>query len=285
MLPAMLPWLTAGMGLLVSPDHLRIWGNLAGHIGPGFWMVALGAMAVYAPTVTCYRRLAPSVSDSGGYLAALQAQGGFAAVALALTSRLVLTIGVSIGVLVTAGFVFNETFVYWFPNFAFAFIYLSVIALVLCLEYGLAEKAQSVLLGITLLGLVILVVSGFLQPGPQPAPDALPSSGVGLRAVSTGLLLFVGFDLGIHRVEQARDTGTGTRMMFVVLMIIMVLLSLLGTVFLEHVPAKRLAGAFMPYTVAARTIGGQPGRILMGIVVIAGAGCAVISLLPPPPVW
>jgi amino acid transporter len=278
MLPAMLACLAAGMALLVSPDHLRLWGNMAGHIGPGFWIAAIGVAAVFAPTGASYRRLALSRAGAGGYLAALKVQGGLTAVALALTSRLALTIGLSTGILVTSGFVFNETFVYWFPNFAFAFILLALVALVFCRGYGLAEKILTALLATTLLGLVALVLAGVLQMDPEALQDAAPASGCGTGAAFTGLLLFAGFDLGIHRGARARDTVASTRMMPVVLGISLVLLSLWGAASLAHVPANRLADSFIPYTLAARQIGGQTGRILVGVVVIAGTGCAVISL-------
>jgi amino acid transporter len=67
-------------------------------------------------------------------------------------------------------------------------------------------------------------------------------------------------------------------MMLSSLLITVFLLSLWGTVSLAHVPANRLAASSIPYTLAAREIAGQTGRILMGLVVIAGAGCAVIAL-------
>ncbi len=270
--------MAAGMGLLISPDHLRLWGNLAGHIGTNFWVITFAASAIFALTVVSYRRLAFSGADANGYLKALHAQGGLIAVSLALASRLVLTIGISTGVLVTAGFVFNETFVYWFPNFAFAFLFLALVALVLFMGYGLAEKVLTVLLGIALLGLLVLVVSGLIQTGPEPAADALPAPGFSLRAVFSAMLLFVGFDLGIHRIAPIRDSGTSTATMLVVLGFTAAFLGLWGTVSLDHVPANRLAGTSIPYTLAAREIAGQTGRLLMGLVVIAGAGSAVLSL-------
>jgi amino acid transporter len=204
MVPVKLAWLAAGMGLLISPDHLRLWGNLAGHIGTKFWIVAVGTSALFALTVASYRRLAASGENADGYLSALHARGGLTAISIALTSRLALTIGISTGILVTAGFVFNETFVYWFPNFAFAFLLLALVALVLLIGYGLAEKVMAVLLGIAVLGIVILVLSGWIQMGPEAAPEAFPPSGFGLGTVSTGMLLFVGFDLGIHCIAHRR---------------------------------------------------------------------------------
>ena len=47
---------------------------------------------------------------------------------------------------------------------------------------------------------------------------------------------------------------------------------------LIHVEASRLAGTSIPYILTARSILGQTGRIVMGIVVIAGA-CAAVNLL------
>ncbi|BBO72513.1 hypothetical protein DSCA_64430 [Desulfosarcina alkanivorans] len=278
MLPAMMSWLAASMALLVSPDHLRLWGNLAGHIGTGFWIVAAGAAALFALSVASYRRLEISAAGAGGYLAALKEHGGGTAIALALTGRLALTIGLSTGILATSGFVFNETFVYWFPNFGFAFLYLAAVALVLCRGYGLAERIMTGLVAITLAGLMVLVLAGFLQTGQPPTPDDRPPSGFGAGTVFSGLLLFVGFDLGIHRREHLRGTGAATKMMLAALGMTVVLLSMWGAVSLAHVPAPRLAETFIPYTLAARQIGGQAGRILMGIVLIAGTGCAVISL-------
>lgn len=275
---AMIPWLAAGMGLLISSDHLRLWGNLAGRIGPSFWIVALVAASVYALSGYSYRRLAHLTADSGGYLAGLRLKGGTGAVALALASRLVLSTGISTGILVTAGFVFNETFVYWFPNFIFAFLCLTCVALVLLWDYAAAEKVQGILLAITVLGLSILVVSGWWQPTAGPAPDSRPSSGVDLRVAIAGLLLFVGFDLGIHRSDGAPDADSSTRTMPAVLGLTVLLMSLWGAVSLEHVPAQRLADTYIPYTLVARNISGQTGRVLMGIVVIAGTGCAVIAL-------
>ncbi len=278
MVPVQIGWLVAGMGLLFSPDHLRLWGNLAGHVGSTFWVFTIAASTVFAVTVTSYRRLAACGENADGYLSALHAHAGLIGISLALASRLALTIGVSTGVLVTAGFTFNETFVYWFPNFAFAFAYLALVALFFLMGYKVAEKAMMVLLSIAVLGIVILVLSGWIGIDSASAPKAIPTSGFGLGAVSAGFLLFVGFDLGIHRIAHPRDAAAGTAAMLVVLGITVVLLSLWGAVSLVHVPANRLADSSIPYTLAARAIAGQTGRILMGLVVIAGAGCAVMAL-------
>jgi L-asparagine transporter-like permease len=55
-------------------------------------------------------------------------------------------------------------------------------------------------------------------------------------------------------------------------------LVLWGFVSLRWVDAARLAETTIPYTVAARAILGQEGRIIMGIVIISGVAGAVNSL-------
>ena len=270
-----LPGIAAGMSLLMSPDHLRLWGNLAGQIGPLF---AVAAAAIYASLIASYRRLAYAEAARGEYLKALQAQGGLIAIALALTSRLALTIGLSTGILVTSGFVFNETFVYWFPNFAFAFLYLGLIAVIQCWGYARVEKLQAFLMVVAALGLATLVLTGFWQLNSKPVPDALAPSGFNPGPWFGALLLFVGFDFGIHRSVEAGRMDSGISTMGVVLGLSIILLGLWGAVSLDHVSANRLADTFIPYTLAARNIAGPTGRAIIGIVVLTGTGCAVISL-------
>jgi len=268
----------AGMGLLVSPDHLRLWGNLAGQLGPFFWFAALGAVGLYALSTDGYKRLAAIRPVSSGYIEALHSWGGEAAAALALGSRLVLTLGLVTGVLVTAGFVFNETFVYWFPNFAFAFLWLAAVALSLLWGYRAAEKVQAGLLAVALAGLAMLIVVGFWKMGVQPLAKVASSSVATPGTLAGALLLFVGFDLGIQPSNRTNDPNKRLVGMRAALGIALVFLGLWATISLAHVPPDRLAGSFMPHTLAARKIGGQTGRILIGIVVIAGAGCASMAL-------
>jgi amino acid transporter len=45
-----------------------------------------------------------------------------------------------------------------------------------------------------------------------------------------------------------------------------------------YVPADRLAGTTIPHILAARKILGQPGRIIMGLVIISGTGAAINAL-------
>jgi len=260
------------------PGSSCLWGNLAGHLGPLFCLAALGAAGLYALSIHGYERLAAIRTDSGGYLAALHEWGGNAATALALGSRLVLILGLMTGILVTAGFVFNETFAYWFPNFAFAFLCLAAGTLVHLWGYRAAEKLQAGLLTIALAGLTALIAAGFWEMGAQPLAKVDPSSAATPSVLAGALLLFVGFDLGTHPNDQRDDSQMRSIGLLAAVGITLLLLGLWGTVSLAYVPSDRLAGSFIPHTLAARKIGGQAGRVLIGIVVIAGTGCAAMTL-------
>ncbi len=266
------------MGLLVSPDLLRMWGNLAGHLGAGFWLAVIGAVIVHASSAGSYRQLTSAFEGKGGYLSGLQQRFGIAGVALALASRLSLAAGLSTGVLVTAGFVFNETFVYWFPNFAFAFICLGAAALVHLGGYRLAQNVQTAMVALAMLGLLVLTVTGIWDAGPPQSPDPLPPRDFGLITVLGSLLLFVGFDFGAVDKSQAADRNNGPATMTAALVASAIVLGLWSAVSLAHVQAERLADSFIPYSLAARQIGGQLGRYLIGMVVIAGSLSAVIAL-------
>lgn len=274
MAAAYLPWLAIGMGTLISPDHLKMWGNLAGAAGSGFWAAVLVAAAVLGLAAASYRRLADAAPDDGGYLEGLYRLGGRTAVALALASRVTLATGIATGVLVTAGFVFNETFVSWFPNFGIAFLGLTGVALSLLLGYPTAERVLAVLLAIALLGLTYLAIRGLWLADPADAVSVRTGPGVDPKTLAAGLLLFVGFDLGVHRGDGNRSSRT----MPIILGSTLVLLGLWGSASLAHVPAERLADTTIPYTLAARRIGGQNGRILLGIVLVAGSLGAVTAL-------
>ena len=278
MVSAMLSRMAAGMGLLVSPDHLRMWSNLAGNLEVVFWPAVFGAIIVFALSASSYRRLMVASASDGGHLYSLRLRFGFAGVALALASRLSLAAGLSTGILVTAGFVFNETFVYWFPNFTFAFICLGIAALVHLGGYGLAQKAQTAFVVLAILGLLILIVAGIWRTGPPPLSESPPAADYRLTAVFGSLLLFAGFDIGTTRTNSAGDRNTGPAAMTAVLLSSALLLGLWCMVSLKHVPPGRLADSFIPYSLAARQIGGQLGRYLIGIVLIAGTLSVVTAL-------
>lgn len=274
---SVIPGVSAGMALLISPDHLRLWGNLAGQMGLAFWIAAFGAGIVYALSAQGYRRLAAH-QLGGGYLTGWRSGGGIACLSLALASRLALTTGMATGVLVTTGYVFNETFIHWFPNFGFSFLCLACTALLLAWGYAPAERVQAALLAVAVLGLSLLVIVGFVNSPTNPVAGAWVIPGFNAPMLAGGLLLFVGFDLGVHRNAPSDRAAMDIRMMPATLGVAVLLFGLWSVVSLAHVPAQRLSGSDIPFTLAARAVSGQTGRIVMGTVVIAGSCAAVIAL-------
>lgn len=273
-----LPGLIVGLSVLLSPDHLRLWGNLAGRNGLFCLAVIAAAMLVFWPSARHYRTLADDPS-TGGYPAGRYRRGGVGMLALLTASRLVLTTGLSTGVLVTAGFVFNETFLYWFPNFGFAFMGLAAAALPVAWGGGAARRMQTVFALTAVAALATLMVWGIGHWPVPAAEDGWPAPGVTVQGIAGGLLLFAGFDMAVHRDASARAAPADFRSMRAVLAVAVLLFGAWSVVSLLHVPAQRLSDSFIPFILAARAIGGQAGRVLMGIVVIAGAMAAVTVLL------
>jgi amino acid transporter len=94
------------------------------------------------------------------------------------------------------------------------------------------------------------------------------------------LLLFVGFDLLIFTQNKFSDHASSLRRHLIIGLIIA------GTVFCTwgiasqlNVPAARLAKTTIPHIIAAKSILGETGRIIMGLVVVSGSGAAVNTLL------
>ena len=108
----------------------------------------------------------------------------------------------------------------------------------------------------------------------QPAPAVL------LRGALGSLWLFVGMDLVCFTpLPHSRSTPPLGKYMTLGILLVGVTFCTWGLVSLSAVPRATLADSTVPHMVAARTLFGQPGRIVMGIVVLAGVSGAVNALL------
>jgi amino acid transporter len=155
--------LAAGLGIILSAQTLILLGNGVGQAGIWFliFLIAgaalhlLGAFTIFA-----------DISSPRGETRFLQKNlGKWAALLLPLSSRLSLTLVATTGLVVTAGFVFNEVFVYWFPNFLFAYLLLGLILIVNLLGRVAWGRFQIFVILVTLLGLIALIIAGlFLSP-------------------------------------------------------------------------------------------------------------------------
>ncbi len=272
-----LAWFT---GLMLTPDTLTLLGNLVGmHQGYIVVWLLLGA-CVYVLNARSYRALfnrpGPHADISTSYQTAW---GDLPALLIPLSGRLVTTVIASTGLLVTAGFVFNEVFIYWFPNFAFAFILLGVLMTIQLFGPSVAGIFQVGFSAIAIAGLILLSISGLVTTPADLADKADYGATFDLRALFLTLWLWIGFDLLYDNTRpEAKDTGHQYKTILGGLVAVTVMFGLWGYVSLQHVEAGRLAESTIAHTLTAREILGQSGRIIIGLVAIAGT-CAAVNAL------
>jgi amino acid transporter len=266
------------MGLMVSPEVLTVLGNAVGRVGHGIVGFVILSGLIHMLTAATFARAYTQYPGSQGELRLIGiAFGAMAALVTPLCARLTVAVCVSTAVLATAGYVFNEVFLYWFPNLGFSFCLLGGILILNLAGRPVAAAGQLLFAGLALAGLVSLSVIGFFQWGNTPPPTAgqpgFPAyfSQVGLA----GILLFVGFDLagfaGGYEKEPAKA-------MMAALLAAGVVFAFWGWVSAAYVPSDRLADTSIPHMRTARAILGETGRIWIGITVLSGA-CAAVNAL------
>ncbi|MBT8347101.1 MAG: hypothetical protein KJO28_12460 [Desulfofustis sp.] len=257
---------------MLSPETLILLGNSAGYNGIIFYM-SVAAAAVVCFICACSIFYPGSVAGEENELSLLtRGIGRFPGASLVLSARLAMTLLAATSVLVIAGYAFNEIFLYWFPNFGFAFLLLGLILICNLLRVSWATTLQMLLVVFTLLSFSILLISGLLS---APATDITPQGGehVSLAAAAGALLLFLGFDLIINSEQKNKLIPA-----IVAISTIFILFVLWGAVSRTYVPTTSLTESTLPHLTAARAVMGQNGRLLMGIVVICGATATVNGL-------
>lgn len=182
--------------------------------------------------------------------------------------------------LVTAGFVFNEVFLYWFPNFTFAYLLIAFLLGMNLLGQDFAEKVQVVSIIAVLTGLFALSLIGITTETAIPAEPTKSGSEAFFPAGMYAMLLFIGFDIAFMRGVRARDLlGHSATPVISGIVLALFMFCLWGIASVMHVSSGRLADTTIPYSIAAREILGQNGRLIMGVVIIAGTLGAVNALL------
>lgn len=276
---ALIP-LTVALGLMLSPKSLALFGNGVGRIGLLFLAAILLVVIVQRFTALRYREIMERFPGPGSELQFLEKSfGSMPALLLPICSRVVFTICGSTVLVVTAGFVFNEVFVYWFPNFAFAFALLVFLFAINVFGERLAGRFQVFFVLLTFSGLIFLTIAGLLKTG--HAPQIMNPSGFASLAQTLflGLLIILGFDLAAFSLEEHYPNPANLgKSMVAAILLAAIILALWGLVSLMHVQPETLATSTIPYTLAAKKILGQPGRIIAGLIIIGGVCCAVNAL-------
>ena len=262
--------LALGCGWIFSSESLMIAGNSAGKIGWLITPILLGTGLLLFFNSAVIHKVVRSNGLQNETVLLKTTFGTLPTVSLALASCFPLLIFATTGLLVTAGYTFNEVFLYWFPNFGFAFLLLFCLTICQLLPTRYLITVQLAFVALAAAGLLILGLYGIFtleQPvtaiftSPRLPPATILSS-------SLLSLLFVGPTL---------NRGTVQTYMKGSLLVLAILIPwLLAS--LSHVPAERLAHSTIPFMTAARKIMGETGRQIMGVVVIAG-NCAAVTAL------
>jgi hypothetical protein len=263
------------LGWALSPDVLVRLGNGAG-AGGGVYLAALAlaallsalaALVIRHPALRGAARFGPLGLFSPG-------PGDLPLAALTLAVRLGTALLLSTGMLVSAGYTFNEVYLNWFPNFAFSFMLLAGILLLHLAGERAASAAQPVFILLTFACLLALLLRGASVATGAGAGAAWVGGAPWPHAALLGApLLFLGYD------RPLTGAADGQRPALAALLAAFLLLAAWGLVCLRTVAAPRLAGASLPHMLAAREIAGPAGRLLMGGAVIVGAAGAVNALL------
>ncbi len=278
-----IPLIAIAMGLLLSPGSLTILGNNMGIAGASFLVVILTGLVVHLFTALSFGECSLHFPGPDGEARLMkESMGPTPALVLPLCSRVLFTLCAATSILATAGYAFNEIFILWFPNLGFSFCLLAFLFLINFLGPRVSSTAQIFFAVMTVLGLLFLSIVGLLHLGKAPPtfeasnPDPLHMS----RVILSGLILFVGFDLAIfakgsdrhHPVKLIRSLIFG-------ILLAAAILALWGLVSFKYVTPSKLADTTVPHMLAARQIMGQSGRLIMGLVVLAGSCAAVNALL------
>ncbi len=261
--------LALGSGWLLCPESLVIAGNSAGQLG---WLTLPLLAAVALLFVVCGRLLnhplLPS-TDSKEFQILQGLTGTIPAAGIIIAACIPLVVLAATALLVTSGYTFNEVFLYWFPNFGFSFLLLALLTILQFFPEKTIFRAQICFTALAAGGLLVLALYG-IAGGGKPVVEVLQQP-VSFSSVSPALLflLFVG-----STVSWNKQTPS-----FLIPLAGFVLFFLWILASLAYVAPERLASSTIPYMTAARKIMGDPGRQIMGVVVISGTCAAITSLV------
>ena len=262
-------WLSIalGAGWLLSPESLVIAGNSAGNMG---WLAipALAAVALLFALTGSLIKQSLATENSSDFLLLSSLTGTIPAICLTIVSCLPLVTLAATALLVSSGYTFNEVFLYWFPNFGFSFLLLGLLSILQAFPEKIILRAQIIFVLLAAGGLFLLTVVGIA--GAEQPGNALLQKPDNVSAASSALLLLL--------FTGSRLSG-GSKQSFLIPAIAFVLFSFWMFASLSYVNPERLGSSTIPYMTAARKIMGDPGRQIMGLIIISGTSAAITGLL------
>ena len=264
-----------GMGMFISPEALFLHGKMAGLNGYGF-VLPLGAglfLHWFNGTGTGQDGFTITAPDAEIRLLK-DTWGSLAAALLLLMARPVAAVCLATAVLVTSGFVFNEVFLHWFPNFGFAALLLVGLLIVNVIGPQVAAALQLILASIAIIGIAGISMVGLLAWSQAPHAPQEVAFVANSQSVGLALMAFAGYDM-LRYTRHGLDQAQFAAVMKTAFIIGGIVFFLWNSASLLWVTPSRLAATAIPHILAAKAIMGPAGRMVMGIVVIAGAGAAV----------
>jgi len=274
--------IAVAIGLMLSSESLTLLGNNAGAAGTSFLIFIPAAVLLHLVTALSFGELMSSFPGPEGEVRFIKmALGPVPAIVLPIGARVLFTVCAATGILATAGYVFNETFLYWFPNLGFSFCLLGLLVLINLLGPKFSETAQVIFVSVAILGLLILSIGGLSgwENVPSASENANPSFFHITRAALLAPVIFLGYDLAGMTIERTRTHPFDlVKAMVGGLLLVALIFFLWGVVSLKYVSPGKLADTTIPYTITAKAIMGQKGRIFMGIVILSGT-CAAVNAL------
>ncbi|MBL4901274.1 MAG: hypothetical protein JKY62_01310 [Desulfocapsa sp.] len=261
--------LALGAGWLLSPESLVIAGNGAGRMG---WLT-IPLLASIALLYTVCAKLInspqlPDQVDKKHFM--LQSMTGIIpATSLRIAAVIPLVILGATALLVTSGYTFNEVFLYWFPNFGFSFLLLALLTILQLFPEKYIFKAQICFVSLAAGGLLILALYGITTTELVVTQVFKQPSSFSSSAFASMFLLFAWSTFSSEKQQPSVLVPVAGLILF----------SCWILVSLSYVDAERLASSTIPYMTAARRIMGEPGRQIMGIIVISGTCAAITGLL------
>jgi amino acid transporter len=270
------------LGIMLSPENLVILGQQSGASQRAAFLWLASAAVIQVLTARTYGAGLPLLAQSQKGTQYPKASGPPLAEALLLAARGGFALWGITAVLVTAGYVFNETFVPAYPNLGFSFTLLAILLLLNLLGPQVAAISQVIFAGAALTGLSALIVMGLWG-----SPETLLQFQAGgvtwkqsLALSPNFLLLFIGYELtGVLWKKTDNQAGHPVVPMLAGIIAAFCLFFLWGFLSLSYVPSLKLQESTVPYAYVARAIAGATGRKIMGVVLLAGTLAAANALM------
>ena len=247
---------------MVAPESLRVVGQASGYGWQALLFMMLFLVLVLSSVIS---RRAIQNQSTPRFLQIMTLVGALATTLYGTT-----------GMLVTAGFTFNEVFYYRFPNFGFAFLVLFGVVVVQLLTERTRMYFQTMSVGLVILVILVITILGFMQ---------LETSSYSELPVATnsfmGLLPLIYIYLSLDENPAITEPETEEKTVIGVITGIAILLSCWMIVSFYTVGSDRLFASSIPYMNTAKSVLGQSGRLLMGgavIIGVAGAVCGLFTL-------